>query len=216
MKSRRKNEGDPSRRVTTEFWEWFESNAIALEALFAEPPPGHLIDEVNRRVRSLKDGLGWEVGPGRDKPSFFAVSPNRSAERLVETRRIVAAAPSLAQWEFFPARPPREVALSLEVRQGDGWVAIDLSGWRYYLTAFNQREFFDVTLVPDDASVRAAKSSQRLLQQVATLFVQGAIGEELLIERIDRILVELEPGARQGDLSPCEAFREHLHSVLVA
>ncbi len=87
-------------------WDWFEEN-----------------DEHNRRIiylgqaeqlKVLKNAIDekilafghftWEINAGKSKEYQFVISPNREFELLQLSKKIVAKAPDLENWEFLYAK----------------------------------------------------------------------------------------------------------------
>ena len=107
------------------------------EALDKAPDSSELIAELDRRVSSLGNDLGWELGPGSSASNGLALSPDGDLERLSTTQYVVSRAPSIPGWEFLPARPVRNPCLQFLLATATrGEIAIDAAGWRYTLLLF--------------------------------------------------------------------------------
>lgn len=194
------------------FWEWFVAEEETIRGLFSEDADLNLTRVLSRRVSMLSNGLGWEIGPGREKENQFVISPNRDKDRLQVTRRIVQMAPSLPTWEFHPAKPRKDWDYRMEVRMKGKTILVSFRNWHYSLTGFSNNSFFDIDLFPD----RFQKDiEETTYAKSAVLLVESEIGEELLIDRIDRINVCYRvPDELVGKLTPIYHLYEHLQLLL--
>lgn len=76
----------------------------------------------------------------------------------------------------------------IEIKDAEGGVVrYSIDTWAYYLTSFNEGEFFDVNLVPYGCEERPPED----LQYVANLFVEFELGERMFIEFVDRTNIVL-------------------------
>lgn len=199
---------DPER--VARFWSWFEAHSTAVASLLGDSPSGDLAREISRRVSLLHEGLGWEVGPGTETTYQFVISPNGNRERLRISRAIVQQAPALAGWEFFCAKPPKSWNLELDVVEGRRIVHVNCRSWQYRLTGFSDNTFFDVDLYPEPLE----DLNDGTYRRVGVLLVEGEIGEELFIERIDRVIVHSEgAGSALTDLTPIVYLHQHLLDI---
>lgn len=194
-----------------QFWSWFQASRGDVAELCTDAPDRELIDEVSHRVSSLHDGLGWEVGPGNETEYQFVISPNRNRERLLVSRAIVRQAPDLPEWKFFHAKPPKSWNMELEILDGDRRVRASCRHWQYRLTAFDGGAFFDIDFYP----VPLEPFSKNTYQKLGVLLVEGEIGEELFIERVDRVNVHSDTGELPADgLTPAVHLYQHLLDAL--
>lgn len=200
----------PSPAIIGNFWGWFEQNEARITSLFTPTPDSRIFRETSANVGTLGAGLGWEIGPGLKQESLFVISPNRDAARLRITKAVVEKAPIVEGWEFHAAKPPKNWRHQLETKLGSDVIKLDFTDWKYLLTSYNRGEFYDLALIPD----RRYRWSNDILSRCGVLFVEGAIGEELLIERIGKIRVRTSAGARAADLTPCPYLRDHLGELL--
>ena len=95
-----------------------------------------LISQLEKRVFAI-ERLDWEIGPGRNAPNMFALSPHGDHELLQITRNIVAKAPELDGWEFYPTKPPREWNLVFDVVANGKDVEIDAKLWEFVVYRIN-------------------------------------------------------------------------------
>jgi hypothetical protein len=157
------------------FWRWF---AGVSGALATDPTNDDLIGELDSRIAAL-GCPGWEIGPGSTKAWFLALSPCGDPEQLPVTRVLVGEAPELSNWEFLPARPPKQWDLYFEVAGEAGPLEIDARGWEFVLYRYPDNLHDVVVLVPDTLLLSPA---DRTL--VARIAVEGQLGEEPLLTSI--------------------------------
>jgi hypothetical protein len=88
-----------------EFWNWFQS--VANDLAQAKFDDKSLLAELEMRVLEMGD-VAWELGPGLLEKHALIISPDGAKEWLPVTEHIVDQAPSIPDWEFQSARPPRD------------------------------------------------------------------------------------------------------------
>jgi hypothetical protein len=166
--------------TTSEFFEWLQPR---LPSIARNKQVQRALSE---KLEQLHPGLRWEIGPGIEKESFLAISPNLKPEALQVTRQIANQAPAIPNWEILPAKPrKRWKTRSLRIRGIDSAREYNFESWRYYLTSFNDDEFFDVHVVP----IGYEEEEKSQLQYVADLIVEFELGEELFMDKIDKVHV---------------------------
>jgi hypothetical protein len=114
-----------------EFWHWFSSHDDEIWDLCTANPRA-LAEMVDTRVESLGP-FAWEVGPGLNRERQFALSPCGDTLLLNESRAIIARAPKLVNWEFYPAKQRRVgwvPLFELERRSGEK-VRVDARAWSW-------------------------------------------------------------------------------------
>jgi len=172
-----------------DFWTWFRANA---DAIAAHPESPVLLDELDRRVRSLGPDLSWEIGPGISKTWQLAISPNLDRDLRTFARSIVSEAPNLKDWEFHSTRQRKEWDYKIELIGDDGGVAIalDATSWTFVLLRYpaGTRE-----ILLKAAGLPVLTDDERW--QAAAITLEGILGEEVLLDMVDEFeLVEnLEP-----------------------
>lgn len=104
---------------------------------------------------------------------------------LSHTRAIVSAAPSIPDWEFHPAKPPKEWTPVFEIQDDEGdAVEVDASEWTFVLVRY-----------PDgstEAMVEAANLghvSPERRRWAAEIVLDGLLGEEKRLNDIDNVTV---------------------------
>ena len=161
-----------------EFFAWLQPR---LDELFNDKDTqlklGDLLKEFHPSIR-------WEIGPGLLKKKFLAFSPNLDVPALEITRMLAARAPDLADWEFFPAKPrKRWIRRRCEIKREHDVLDFNFDGWTYYLTKFNDGEFFDVNLIPYGYD----NIDRSDLEYAGSLLVEFELGELIYLELIDRV-----------------------------
>lgn len=163
---------------TSAFFNWLQQNIAKL------PHDSGVQKELSKKLSEINPELRWEIGPGDRAEYFLAFSPALKEELLDITRMLVRKAPAIDGWELLPAKPKKRWAsrrirtVSRGERREYGF-----DGWRYYLTSFNNREFFDVNIIP----VGYEEEPTGDLQYAASLIVESELGEELFIDAIDQV-----------------------------
>lgn len=187
---------------TSEFFAWLRSN---LEHVFVDEAVQRTLTdklaEINPRVR-------WEVGPYDAGRSFLAFSPSLDIQLLPLTETLAKAAPDMPGWIFLSSKPRKQwKSRVIEIEDAEGqFVRYSIDPWAYYLTRFNDGEFFDVNLVPYGCEGRPLDD----LQYVASLFVEFELGERMFIEFIDRTNIVLP-----SELKVFANKIEHLHGQVL-
>ncbi len=173
----------------SDFWEWFQSNAGALAS---DPENPAILNELDQRVRSLAPELSWEIGPGTSKSWQLVISPDCQQGFRDLTRSIVAAAPVLQEWEFYPARQPKEWDYKFELTRESNkeTVAIDATHWTFVLLRYPDglRE-----VLLKGAGLSAITDDER--QQAGAIVLESVLGEDIFMDYVDKfeVLNELEP-----------------------
>jgi hypothetical protein len=162
------------------FWRWFSAHESMLAA---KTIPSKLISELEERLFAVAH-LDWEIGPGKTAASLFAISPKGDREKLNLTRRVIAQAPKLNGWEFYPAKPARKWNLEFRLNAKDGPVDVDGKKWEFVAYRFDDGTY-DLVLKPD----RDQGLPDDYLGWAATIIVDGELGEEKRIEAIGNIEV---------------------------
>ena len=168
--------------VVVDFWQWF----VGVAPKLAKPqPPEGLIDELTVRVQEDLGVPGWEIGPDpAGAPRMFALSPEGDPELLAVTGAVVDAAPALAGWAFYAARPPRPGA-PLRFTMGD--VDIDASAWRFVCLAAPEGGEDETGIVVEQPGLekRLKREDDRLA--AAVICLDGLIGEGRRLETFSEV-----------------------------
>lgn len=195
-------------KLITQFWDWFVVSADHLSAMASAGKARELNDIVGPRVREFDQNLGWEIGPGLDKDWGLAISPNGVRNRLGLTQRIVASAPPMFQWEFYPAKPPKRWHGFFQMRNSRGQVVgINTRRWQYALTSYDDGSFVDITIVAPDTD-RIDIDGRKAAAYIA---LDSDLGEQRVLESIGAVDVELAATpSLLGRLTKFEKLAQHL------
>lgn len=157
-----------------EFWDWFAASADGFGERFDNQP---LIRELDERVTAL-GGFAWELGPGLKEKNALVISPAGDRRRLTQTRNIIAQAPTIAGWEFHPAKPPKQWGLVFEMEAVDGaTIQIDARDWRYVLLRHADGGFEVLVEAPNLADL---SDEDRI--SAAEIVLDGVLGEQRRLE----------------------------------
>jgi len=167
-------------KKTSEFWSWFKERSSELAA--GDIPEG-LIEELEARLFAIHK-LDWEIGPGRNAANLFALSPTGDEELLKLTRAVIAEAPDLPDWEFCPAKPPRNWDLVFSLTVDDASIEIDGKLWEFVAYKFKDGTY-DLILKPDSTK----GLSDDYLNWAAMIIADGELGEETRMELVQDLEV---------------------------
>jgi hypothetical protein len=158
-----------------EFWSWFDKiqNQIGDDIYNAE-----LIERIDEIVSNW--GLGWEIGPGNKKRYSLTISPNGSSELLGKVSEVVAAAPSLENWEIFSFKQAKDNWQEL-LFDGN---TVESNGWKYCLLVYPNNET-DIEIKADNLSSYSLDSRNL----IADLVITNLLGESLKMQALCNINV---------------------------
>jgi hypothetical protein len=191
-----------------DFWAWVQTIA---DELAEDLENGAIIETLNRRVSRLGD-ISWEVGPGRHAENALTLTPDGDPAKLAVTKHIITFAPSVAGWEFYPAKPAKDwnLMFSIETENGD-IVDVDARTWRYVLFRFPD-DTFDLILSQDGL----APVGEDDRYTAAVIVVDGLLGEEVRMALIDTIEpVEALSKKDEPQATSILALPQHLESLSV-
>ena len=217
MKSENKNKtaacSDRRERIG-EFWRWFASVQDKLAALLEKGVTEEIARMVAAKMNELTNEVGWEVGPGAERPYSFSIALNGSLENLAVAEEIVKEAPVLPNWEIYAGRPPKNWDGRIRLRNKQGQVVtLDSSGWRYILAGYDGNSFFDIAIIADWPIMDLAAK-----KQAASLAIQAVLGEVTMLKRFDRVKVVVSPSpdqlARSSSISDLKNHLDHLDATL--
>lgn len=197
------------------FWIWFVKARTEIERAIEQSQTGDIVRLLNPQIAAPSERIGWEVGPGLDKEFSLALTLHGDLDNLVIANAILSNSPTLPNWEFHAGRPPKPGwSYQFKMRNTAGQeVDIDAHDWNYHLVGFDNMTFFDITLV----STNLPRMDEVATRQAAMIAIEGAIGELMMLERIDRIDVSRTvPLEKQSQLSPLLRLRDHLALLTTA
>ncbi|MEM9721926.1 MAG: hypothetical protein AAGA10_21855 [Bacteroidota bacterium] len=169
------------------FWKWFVQMEGPIRSFFTEEEPVNrdlIVESMNNRV--LDFGIfTWEIGPGKDRPYYFLISPNGDKERLELSRKIIHQAPDLPNWEFLSARPIQEVELSFSIYDNMfRKCEVNAQQWEFALGGDRRKgvevviKALDIEHLDEDTQFEAADR-----------VVMGLIGEAVFIDQIADLVI---------------------------
>jgi len=160
------------------FWEWFSKHHSELAA---PSLPQQLIEDLENHLFAIHR-LDWEIGPGLGTRNFFALSPRGDEKLLPLTRSIIAQAIKINNWDFYPAKPPRQWDLFFKLDVGGQEVEVDGKLWEFVAYRFEDGTY-DLIFRPN----RGHKLPEDYLYWAASIILDGEMGEEKRIELIKNI-----------------------------
>jgi len=194
---------DPLVKIN-DFWSWFEQHKGVLK----DSDSRQTIEELSTQMDQLALGLGWEIGPISTQKYFFALSPKKDAEKLSLCKKAIKLAPSLKNWEFLPAKPRKLWKRRVEISLKGNRILVAFDDWKYSLTAYDNRAFFDVVFIPYMIDGLVEEDYNKL----ALMFVEAELGEEVMMDIIGSITTQAVPDV-DVDLTPAMHFFDHLCSL---
>lgn len=193
------------------FWDWFVEQEQTIKAFFTEEEEvdkERLIDEMDNLVLDL-GRFAWRIGPEGETSYFLLISPNRNPELLKLSKRILAAAPDLRDWSFYPAKQPRPWDWKLLLH--DDWLMeheVDASGWQYVAS---ERPGGQLEIAFEAANLDHFDAETQ--KEAVELALINLMGEEWLIRHVERVRVvkELGEGKETEARSVKDLKEEMLH-----
>ena len=179
---------DPARDAA--FWAWVSAHLDALKRATSDSP---IIEQLDAELAKVDEGLTFELGIGK-KPFELVLSADGDTAHFPAVRRLVAAAPALADTKVLAFRPRKPL---------DG-LAIEVEG----LQVDPAQIRFAGRPDPDRPGLYAldlyvpgvAEGQEEVAQRAAVLLVDAALGEFDLETRVGNVSVQHEP--LEGDSAP--------------
>ncbi|AMV20951.1 hypothetical protein VT03_23820 [Planctomyces sp. SH-PL14] len=194
-----------------QFWEWFLASRRRLETTLVSGSARDLSEIVGPQIRLLSEDIGWEIGPSGESGYGLAFTLNGNLENLALIGEILRAAPRETGWRFSAGRPRRDVSGGFVFHNKRGQrLDVDVSEWRYTLTAFDGGAFFDVHI----ATGLPLQADERGIQQILSTAVQMMLGEAEMLRVIDRVEYIVDPDAEwDSRASPFSSLADHIDSL---
>lgn len=178
------------------FWEWFVGMEPQYRAFFTEEiAVNHkfLKDSMDNRVLDF-GRFKWEMGEGKEVKYFLTISPNGSPELFDISRQIVSLSPSLFDWEFFSAKPPKIWDYTFDIYDDFMRLTpVDATVWKFSMVK-NRQGFLDLIV--------AAPNIQNLdpdtIKAAGETVIINILGEADFIKRIGS--VEIVPAFEEEKL----------------
>lgn len=191
------------------FWDWFVEQEQTIKAFFTEEEEvdkERLVDEMDNLVLDL-GRFAWRIGPEGETTYFLLISPNRDPELLKLSKRIMAAAPDLSDWNFYPAKQPRPWDWKLQLH--DDWLMeheVDASGWQYVLTERPGKQL-EITFEAQNLDRFDAETQKEAVE----LALINLMGEEWLIRHVEKVRVQSAfEESRRAKAYSVQGLREEL------
>jgi len=141
-----------------------------------------VLESLNKAVKAIHPKLVWEIGPGRSKEFFLAISPSGNNSLLSTTERVADSAPQWESWEVLSAKPPK-ADWGFKVDWGYG-CSVDFREWRYGLLALEEYNLFDVEfIIPNELKVL----DKAELNRIGFFLLSSIVGEINVMRKIDSL-----------------------------
>lgn len=158
------------------FWVWFSENYKNFGEHYEND---ELLNTLDNKIYDL-GGYAWEIGPGIDTKNQLVISPGGDIDLLLDTKRIISYAPTLLDWSFYYAKPPKQWEFLFDFEKEDGSVVrIDASHWNYVLLKYDDGMFEIIIQTHDLAEF---SEDDRLI--ACEILLDGILGEESRMLRI--------------------------------
>ena len=192
------------------FWNWFSNvEEAAKEVVSAELSDSKFREQIENELNKYCPGLLWELGPNGDDQYQLVISSGRNVDNDKFAKELIENAPSINGWTFVDRKPPKEWSRIMLV--GERQQKIDFSDFEYVLTAFDGRQFFDITFFPPSGM----PFNEKELKNTLRIFIENEIGEALAIEKVGKIEISTDPSIDDQDRKTCcEYFRPHFLSLI--
>jgi hypothetical protein len=162
------------------FWRAFESTAPRIDALFSRRAQWDLPSWMHQHIDAIDPALMWEFGPGLRGGHRLVITPEGDHHLRPFVSAILARAPALAGWEFYPhrlAEPLDQALSSIEGRTG-----VDFGGFRASVKATDDG---GVDLV--FWSMVFAQLDPDVARRAAFVAAESLLGEDILDAFVDVI-----------------------------
>ncbi|MFY0572373.1 hypothetical protein ACN28E_52230 [Archangium lansingense] len=192
------------------WWQAFAAQTPRLNALFLNKEQWDLPAWMREHLESIHPGLMWEYGAGLKGGHRLVITPESSHYLCPLVEVILARAPVLPGWEFYPWRLPEAASMALQVVQAR--TGVDVSGYQARATA-NEDGTVDITYTPRSllSRLNPFRTQDPALNGALIVATEALVGEELLNTRIGAISVE-----SRGDGVPLEALASEVRARILA
>ena len=192
------------------FWSWFADWHQDVVSAYANGDTFWLDTNLTAQIKRIHPRLNWEMGPYHDPENTLVISPS-VRDNIALAQRIVAAAPAIPGWHFLPAKPPKKLGRLVMELPGSAEAKVCADDWVYRLTAYNQREFFDIEVFTD--SVGAISSSD--LELLTRRLIESLVGELVYLDKIAAVKVIRPVDTQRPDgLTAFRNLGRHLAQLL--
>jgi hypothetical protein len=171
-------------RKIDDWWAEFTRSTVRIANLFSRKEKWDLATWMQSHLGAIEPRLMWEFGPAvRGKGHRLVITPESAKHLRPLTDAILARAPRINAWEFYPYRLPEDLAqveFTVQGRTGG-----DLSGVMA-LAAIGEHNLIDLVYY----STRAVDSQDEQANRDALVATESLLGEERLDKWIGAITVE--------------------------
>lgn len=182
------------------WWQAFVAQTPRLSALFFNKEQWDLVAWMGEHLGSIHPELMWEFGAGLRGGHRLVITPEGAHHLRPLVDVILARAPTVPGWEFYPWRLPDgpDVARqAIQVRTG-----VDFSGYQAWATT-SEDGTIDITYTPRSrlTQLNPFSRADENLHGAAVVATEILVGEELLATRIGAISLE-----KRGEGVPLDAL----------
>ncbi len=154
-----------------EFWAWWDEQGARACASAVGDSASEALKALADRVRSIDDGLAWEIEPGSESAHVLVVSPDGDPALRATARRWLTAAPDVdLVWSYADSRQPVGELAGARITVGTETLALDDVSVGVHRGACR----LDVTLY--HPAIKGLGEQERM--RLAFLALDAAIGEE--------------------------------------
>ena len=167
------------------FWDWFIVNeADLIAAIDSESATDHFVDSLDNFILDLGK-FSWEIAPITSGKWRLTISPNNEIELLKISRKLVAMAPFMSNWEFHHSKPAKNWDKQFNVYDDFMYEKeVDARNW-HFVANKDQNQSVALILEADNIDYLDAETAQT----AAHLLVEGELGEETKISKIASIVI---------------------------
>jgi len=184
------------------FWTFWAGVKDRIAKSFGEGGvPDELVQEINRHVSAIHEGLDWEFGPGREAQHHLCLSGHGDPELRVVAERWLHRAPEADEtWEFHAARQGHPTAgLKLEIAGQE----VELDALVASIERDDTREVLDIEVFHP---LFATIEDPNLRGRIAFIGLDTLVGEDSVERWIGS--VEIAPEEPEGAVPFAELAEE--------
>lgn len=168
--------------VIIEFWGWFDENRDVLETMLSSGEASKIAELLPGKIKSLHPNLGWEMGPGKNKPFMLTLMCYGFRETA---NSIISFAPKYPEWEFYSARQPKDPPP--KIRFPDDDLEITTLNWKFTPNTNRAGNKFDITIIDPDL----ARLNENRGMEAIFILLDALIGEDAVSNLIG--IIEISP-----------------------
>jgi hypothetical protein len=167
------------------WWRAFAAASSDIDAALSGSSPFDLAKFIQEQLTPVHPQLRWEFGPALRSGRRLVLTPEGNHELRPLLSELLARAPTLPGWEFYPYRlpeSPARLAATVQARVGqplpDLRVCVEPEEGGVHLTY---------------CSARLSSLEEKTAHQLALAVTEGLLGEERLNNFVDAIQVAAQP-----------------------